>query len=312
MNGRPLLTTLFLMGFGFIAYTQNVDISNIRTISGEYNNLVNPEWGSAGENLLRLSTVGYEDGISTPAGPDRPNPRTISNVFFSQEGLINDPLALSDFCWVFGQFIDHDIGLTPEGTEDATIFVPAGDPYFDPFGVGQAVIPMHRNIYDHTSGTGVDNPRQHPNIITAFIDGSAIYGSSEERMNWLRSFEGGKLRVSTGNFLPYNTETGEITGSIDENHPAMDNPVGKTNKIFVAGDARANENPLLTSFHTLFMREHNRLCDELAKKHPDWGDEELFQYARKMVEAIFNLLFLRNGCQQWALIFHHMPGTTLM
>ena len=30
--------------------------------------------------------------------------------------------------------------------------------------------------------------------------------------------------------------------------------------VFVAGDARVDEHSVLTSMHTLWMREHNRLC----------------------------------------------------
>lgn len=273
-----------------MGYSQAVDVSKYRTISGRYNNLFNPEWGAAGDNLQRMTAVGYADGISAPGGVDRPNPRVISNTVFAQEGLINDPLSLSDFCWAFGQFIDHDIAFTPDGPEDAAIPVPAGDPHFDPLGEGRAIIPMHRNVFDPTTGTGTDNPRQHPNTITAFIDGSAVYGSSEERMIWLRTFEGGKLKVSADNLLPYNTLTGEIDDEIDPTVPHMDNPVRKTDKIFVAGDARANENPLLLAFHTLFVREHNRLCDELIEVHPDWTDEELYQHARKMVGGIIQAI----------------------
>jgi hypothetical protein len=32
---------------------------------------------------------------------------------------------------------------------------------------------------------------------------------------------------------------------------------------------------------TLLLREHNRRALQLAQEHPDWGDEDTFQGARK-------------------------------
>ncbi|MCB0585070.1 MAG: hypothetical protein KDD06_07090 [Phaeodactylibacter sp.] len=285
MQRRPLLLILFVSA-ALAAAAQTVDVQNYRTIDGSQNNLGHPDWGAAGTNLLFFTPVGYENLIDEPAGPNRPNPREISNRLFSQSGLLNDPMNLSDFCWVWGQFIDHDIGLTPDGSEDASIPVPEGDDWFDPFNTGQMMIPMKRNIYDPNTGTNALNPRRHPNMITSFIDGSGVYGSEEERANWLRTFSGGKLKTSSGNLPPFNTYNGEYDTPIDPNAPHMDNPVGISDKFFVAGDARANENPLLLSFHTTFLREHNRLCDELAGLHPDWTDEELYQHARKIVGAL--------------------------
>jgi len=284
---RPLriglvLSVSFLLGNTVLA--QDLDRNLYRTFDGTYNNLQNPEWGSTFENLLLITNqMGYSDGISAPGGINRPNPRDISNDVFAQDFMIHDPLNLSDFTWVFGQFIDHDIGLTPDGQEDASIAVPAGDSYFDPRETGTATIAMHRNVFDQSSGTGTNNPRRHPNVITAYIDGSAVYGSDEERADWLRTFEDGKLKVSEGNLLPFNTVTGEFYDEVDPEAPEMDNPVGLIRKQFVAGDVRANENPLLLSFHTVFVREHNLVCDELKAEHPDWGDEELYQHARKIV-----------------------------
>lgn len=285
MQLRSLLSTLFAL-IALTVVAQSVDVQNYRTYDGSYNNLNNPDWGAAGSNLLLHTPVGYDNLISTPAGPNRPNPRVVSNSLFAQDGLLNDPLNLSDFCWVWGQFMDHDFGMTPDGNEDASITVPQGDDWFDPFNTGQMKIPMKRNIFDPATGTTTLNPRRHPNMITAYIDGSGVYGSDEQRANWLRAFTGGKLKTSAGNLPPFNTYNGEQDTPIDPNAPHMDNPVGLSQKFFVCGDARANENPLLFAFHTIFMREHNRLCGELAVQHPDWDDEQLYQHARKLVSGL--------------------------
>src|SRR5262245_5091317 len=57
-----------------------LDASVFRSIDGTGNNLTNPEWGSTLEQLLRVAPADYGDGISTPAGADRPSAREISNV----------------------------------------------------------------------------------------------------------------------------------------------------------------------------------------------------------------------------------------
>ena len=51
------------------------------------------------------------------------------------------------------------------------------------------------------------------------------------------------------------------------------------------GDVRVDENIALTSLHTLFMREHNRLARELKKLNPQWDGETLYQEARKIMGA---------------------------
>ncbi len=258
-----------------------------RPIDGMGTNQINPEWGSATSSFMRLTTPDFSDGYSTPGGTDRPNPRIISLALGAQDEFIPNEKNLSDFIWGWGQFIDHDINLNDDHPTDfLPIVVPTGDPHFDPDAIGGVEIPMRRSLFDPNSGTDPSNPRIHVNELTSFIDASSVYGVTEDRMNWLRTFSDGKLKTSAGNLLPFNTIDGELNSPYDTDAPFMlVDGVSFSDKLYVAGDIRANEQPGLTCFHTLFVREHNRLCDEIKADNPTWSDDEIFYYARKMVGA---------------------------
>ena len=261
-----------------LSFTQTV-----RTIDGTLNNALHPEWGAEGSELFRLTSPSFSDGISAMTGDDRPNPRLISNRLFSQPENIFDDNRLSDFIWVFGQFIDHEIILVDNDHEEPlAITIPEDDEVFIPGGVP---IFMFRSLALEGTGTSLDNVRTYRNDLTAYIDASAVYGSSVSRANWLRSYEDGKLKVSQGDLLPWNTITGEFNDATDPRAPFMDDAVGIGPKHFIAGDVRANENPLLATIHTLFVREHNRLATEIAAENPDFDDEEIYQAARRKVGA---------------------------
>lgn len=258
-----------------------------RSFDGTYNNLSNPEWGSAKTNFRNYATNGFADQISAPAGQDRENPRTISNALGSQTEFIANEHELSDFVWGWGQFIDHDINLNDDNTSEPNdILIPACDPMFDPGCTGTVTIRMFRSLSDPTTGNSLRNPRKHINEITSFIDGSGVYGSDPVRADWLRTYTDGKLKMSSGDLLPWNTVDGEFESAIDPDAPFMVlDGFPLPEKFYVGGDIRINEQPGLTCFHTLWVREHNRLCDELKIENPSWTDEELFQRARKMVGA---------------------------
>ncbi len=275
----------------FLSTYSVADAQEYRSLDGSQNNLDHPFWGAVDAHMRTPGTVGYADGISAPAGPNRPNPRQISNLMFGQSTMENDPRGVSAYAWVWGQFIDHDITLVPDhATEQMPISIPPYDFFFDPNGLGTVKIPMNRSVYDTNTGTSTANPRVHPNKITAFIDASNVYGSDDNRASYLRLYSKGKLRVSDGNLPPYNSITGEYSAPRDNNAPEMAMPFPTVYKFFVAGDVRANENPFLLSMHTLFIREHNRLCQQYFTEHPQWSDEKIYQEARRHVGAIIQAI----------------------
>lgn len=264
-----------------------------RTIDGSNNNLENPTWGKANEPLIRNTTPAYE-GLNGPSGSNRPNPKRISDIVCAQGNKsIENEKGLSDYMWAWGQFLDHEIDLSPEDMrEEFPIELPDG-----------GSIPFARSEYDESTGTGIGNPRQQTNVLSAFVDASNVYGADPARAAVLRTFDGsGKLLVGKNNLLPKNP--GGLPNVNPPNLPAKN--------FFVAGDVRANEHVVLMCLHTLFVREHNRLCDELRNKMEEEAkrkseteggkgtyrragavfnvDEQIYQHARKIVGGLMQAI----------------------
>ena len=79
-----------------------------------------------------------------------------------------------------------------------------------------------------------------------------VYGSDPVRAKWLRTGVDGKMKMSSGGWLPYNTMNGEKTGGIDPILPTWRMTVCIRCHI-EAGDIRASEHPGIAGLHTLFV-----------------------------------------------------------
>ncbi|MDJ0660352.1 MAG: peroxidase family protein [Crocosphaera sp.] len=291
------LTTTTVLSLGSVF---PVKAAEFRTMDGIDNNLNNSTLGSVGSNLIRLSGVGYDDGFSVPRGGLNstvlPSPRAISNSLSAQSNFLPNTSNVSDWVWQWGQFLDHDLDLSPIGTtEGFNIAVPTGDPSFDPDNLGDRTITLNRSEFN-TDSFGV---RQQFNDITAYIDASNIYGSDVTRANALRTNDG------TGKLIAETAANGEKLLML--NTVGLDNDTGgdpNVTNYFVSGDVRANEQVGLAATHTLFMREHNRLADDiktrldsgetaLVNKFQDSGlseDDFIFESARKVVGAQMQII----------------------
>jgi hypothetical protein len=251
-----------------------------RSIDGTGNHLKQLDFGAADTTLRRMTREDYGDSIASMAGTGRPSPREISNALCADTFPGPNGLGASDFLWQWGQFVDHDIGLTEaQGpSEPMPIAVPAGDPSFDPANTGTETIDFNRSAYHPDTGDKQSDPRQQMNEITHFIDASNVYGSDEVRAAALRTNDGtGRLLLSADDLLPFNTE-------------GFPNAGGPDPRLFLAGDVRANEQVGLIAMHTVFAREHNRLAAEIAANDPTLKGEEIYQEARRIVGALMQVI----------------------
>jgi len=282
-----------------------------RSYDGSCNNLQNPLWGTSNSPFQRALLPSYSDGVFTPrqakSGEDLPSARLISINIVPD---VDSPSELDTHnVMQWGQFVDHDLNHTPlfrlnnrntsgiqccmeDGSapisslvlhpECYPIEIPENDPFFKKY--KQRCMNFVRSMpgpqQSCTFGYG-----EQMNQITHFHDGSNVYGSDEEDAKALREFRDGLMKSYTKThskgLLPQ--ENGQLEGEecqIDENkRNRLDQ------KCFKAGDSRSNEQPGLTAYHIVWLREHNRLAKELKYLNPHWKDEKLYQQARQILIA---------------------------
>jgi len=260
-----------------------------RSVDGSGNNVDNPTWGSSGSPLLRMTAPAYGDGQSSPAGAGRPGARAVSNALAAQSGPLPGPAGVTDFLWQWGQFLDHDIDLSAahDVVEPMNIPVPVGDPFFDPTAAGDKHIEFNRTAYVMTGSPAV---REQVNKITAYIDASNVYGSDAERAAALRRHDAkGRLLQGPRRRLPVN-----LAGL--PNAPAPGPP------WFLAGDERANEQVALTSLHTIFVREHNRLARK--NRFMRWTHRQMGGIGEPAADDRYELARMLIGAQIQAITYN--------
>ncbi|XP_044295185.1 prostaglandin G/H synthase 2 isoform X1 [Varanus komodoensis] len=106
------------------------------------------------------------------------------------------------------------------------------------------------------------------------VDLSHIYGETLERQLKLRLLKDGKLKFQMidGEMYP---------PTVKETQAEMIYPPHVPEHLkFSVGQEVFGLVPGLMMYATLWLREHNRVCDVLKGEHPEWDDERLFQTTR--------------------------------
>ncbi|XP_027882097.1 eosinophil peroxidase-like [Xiphophorus couchianus] len=308
------------------------NINKYRTATSVCNNLKNPRLGASNTPFTRWLPSEYDDGISQPKGWNKnrkfnnfllPLVRQVSNNILSttDAGVVNDT-EYSHMVTMFGQWNDHDLSFTPfspsirsfsnglncdESCEQSEpcipIPIPPGDPRIP--SRPDVCIPAFRSApacgtgYSAFNFGGEPSKREQINSLTAFLDLGQVYGSNEKLALNLRDLtsDAGLLRVNTEftdngrELLPFHPLQVQMCATrrrITNDTNAREVP------CFIAGDGRVDENIALTSLHTLFVREHNRLARQLKRLNQHWDSETLYQEARKIMGAYTQMFVFRD------------------
>eukprot|EP01084_Bolivina_argentea_P086992 157184_1 len=251
----------------------------------------------------------------------RPNPRIISNSIGAASSETNGQGPLNGFGinlleLFFGQFINHDLQNNDmQGPFDLNLSnllnspqlpvmnLSIDDPLYNSVSQRNG-IPQLRNF--NSTGYIINNQFEITNNATGWMDLSTIYGSDETVAFRLREFVDGKLitrdykREVLFSYDPFNTYTRNITlteygppksetllkvddAILTETEDGLISPESTASQddMFTFGDKRGTENAALLAMQTVFLREHNRICDELKERNPSWNDEKLYQEARR-------------------------------
>jgi peroxidase len=239
-------------------------LKEFRPIGGGHNNLLHPEFNAVpGAAELAIAPLRFADPVTLEPMPG-PNARVLSNVIAGGASDSGDDSQTTDtvasaWLYVFGQFVDHDLGLetsSPTGPR-IDIAIPPGDPFF-PQGT---VIKLTRDIKSPVTKTII-------NTTAGYLDLSQLYGSTAEVAASLRARDG-PLKTS---------HDGEALQII--------------NGRFVAGDPRVDENPEISMVTMLFMREHNYWVAELKRQHPYWTGNQFYEMAKAITTAEYqNIIY---------------------
>ncbi|CAK9293337.1 unnamed protein product [Gordionus sp. m RMFG-2023] len=287
-----------------------------RTIEGHCNNLKHPTWGMAELPPQRLLPAVYNDGVSeirrAKNGGELPNARMISTLCLPTQFLPHTELTV--MMTTFGQLIDHDLTLFPVPTgfkyprlkccldekkhnpKDREsrkkmhpycygLNLPVDDPFYSYYGV--RCMEAVRSL----PGVGLScnlGVREQVNQLSNYIDASTVYGNTIKEAENVRLYQNGLLKTQRHPFDPSKKDLMPLSnGTVIEE--CLIQSVRK-HPCFMAGEMRSNENLPLTTIHTIFFREHNRLVREMSIINPDWNDDKLFEEVRRIVGAMMQYI----------------------
>jgi hypothetical protein len=234
----------------------NARYETVRTLDGTFNDRARPLMGSAGSRFGRNIPLEHTSPEELPRLL-QPSPRRVSRELMTRDRFLPaTTLNVLAAAWI--QFEVHDWVFhgIPEDEEPWELALANDDPWTE------CPMRINRTRPDPQPDSNGGAPTW-ASTETHWWDGSQVYGLDDASAARLRTGELGKLWIDERGLPPR-----ELDEGLDYR--------GIPGSLWIG----------LAILHSLFVREHNVICDHLHSCHPELSDDELYDRARLVVAAL--------------------------
>ncbi|OBG48320.1 peroxidase family protein [Mycolicibacterium fortuitum] len=228
------------------------DYLTVRTANGSYNDLSAPSMGMANTRFGRNVPLTEGRSEQLPELMD-PNPRLISTKLL-QRRAFRPATTLNVLAAAWLQFETRDwFSHGSDPNRMLEIPRPPDDDW------PEDTIKVPATAVDPTAEPGGST---FLNTETHWWDGSQIYGSNQQFQDAIRTHHDGKVCIDADGFIDI--------------PPTLIGAAGGADGWWLGMELMG----------TIFMREHNAICDRLKAAYPNWNDDQLFNKARLINAAL--------------------------
>lgn len=233
--------------------------SKYRKPNGECNNVSHRKWGARGDIFQRLLQADYADGISQPRRSHAtthalpPAEYVIERLQSHMDANLVHP-HITAMLPAWGQLLASDLYAFAQFPMDGKCCKHANANVRDPkelqecyVSAGDDCKEYRRSVPGYDAESCKKHQRDQMNVVSAYIDGSGLYGSSAHDFQQIRTFINGGVRVESCR----NCQVPGATGAL----------------------------------HRALLQEHNNIGEMLAKFNPEWSEEDIFYEARRILTA---------------------------
>lgn len=229
--------------------------SKFRSPTGECNNVNHRDWGARGDIFMRMVAPDYADGVSAPrtstSSQSLPSPDHIIQKLQKSVDKDAQHPHITAMLPAWGQLLAYDLFqvVSPQSQYKCCEHKEKNPEELLECYVknGDDCKEYMRSVPSREFQDCRFDYREQMNAASGFIDGSALYGATEKEFQALRTFSGGRVDIKAC--------------------------------------ARCNEAGAIGALHSILLKEHNRVADELTKLNPEWSDATLFLESRRIVTA---------------------------